>query len=265
MPHTTVSPASTAAPRAPRKRLSLIAGTLRSAASLSLAEPELLGLGQLIRSGDICFDIGAAYGMYSFAMAHLAGQAGGVYSFEPQSKPRRIFRTGIRASGLRNIHVTRDAVGEHPGEVEMTLPVKFGIAPIHGHAHINDGVREHAVRTTSFTRTRSWRTTIRSVDEFCSETTIPRVDFMKVDAGGFEPNVVDGARKTIGEHQPTLLLEIENRHLSRYSTTAAEFTDTLRKLDYSMYTWNGREWVRAERVTPARRNYLFAVDSAPSR
>lgn len=264
MPHGNASPQPAPRNGASRRRLSLVAGALRGAASLSLAEPELRGLAQLIRPGDTCFDIGAAYGMYSFTMANLVGHTGQVYSFEPQPKPRRVLRIGVGTSGLRNVHITDAAVGDQPGELEMALPVKFGFAPIHGHAHINDGVRQQRVNT-SFTRTRSWRTPIRSVDEFRAENAIPRIDFMKVDVEGFEPNVVEGARETIKEHHPSLLLEIEDRHLSRYDTTAATFTDSLRELGYTMYTWANGEWKRTESVTTAQRNYLFTIDSAWNR
>ena len=239
----------------------MIAGALRGSASLSLAEPELRGLAELVRPGDVCFDIGAAYGMYSFSLASLAGPAGAVYSFEPQPKPRRVLRTGVRACGLQNVRVTDAAVGSEPGSLEMALPVKFGFAPIHGHAHVNDGVRQTRPDTT-FTKTRSWRTPIRVVDEFCAQQSVERVDFMKVDVEGFEPNVVEGAAATVERHHPTLLLEIEDRHLSRYRTSAAEFTDHLHGLGYAMYTWNKRSWVRTAEVTTGTRNYLFAVDSA---
>lgn len=243
----------------PRKRLSAIAGSLRAAAWVSLAEPELRGLSQLVRPGDVCFDIGAAYGMYSFSLAQLVGPSGAVYSFEPQPKPRRILRTGISASKLENVHVIDAAVGESSGELEMSMPVKFGFAPIHGHAHVNDGVRQSRPNST-FTRTRSWSTPIRSVDEFCAENSISRVDFMKIDVEGFEPAVISGAREIIEENRPTLLLEIEDRHLSRYSTTAAEFITTLRYLGYRMHVWNGQEWVLAETVTSDQRNYLFTSE-----
>jgi len=250
--------------RPDRRRLALIARALRGAARLSLAEPELRGLPQLVRPGDVCFDIGAAYGMYSFSLAHLVGPTGAVHSFEPQPKPRGILRTGVRAAGLDHVHVQDAAVGAEPGELEMALPVKFGFAPIHGHAHINDGVRQPRPNTR-FTRTRSWRTPIRTVDEFCAERAVPRVDFVKVDAEGFEPTVIAGARATIEQHRPSLLLEIEDRHLSRYDTTAAEFSASLRELGYRMHTWDGRAWRPAAEVTTAQRNYLFTVDGPGAR
>jgi FkbM family methyltransferase len=237
---------------------------LRGSASVSLAEPELLGLPSLVRTGDVCFDIGAAYGMYSFTLAHLVGTPGAVHSFEPQPKPHRILAAGVRGSGLDHLHPHHSAMGREPGTLEMALPVKFGVVPVHGHAHVNDGVAQKRP-STRFSRMRAWSTPIHSVDEFCDEHSIDRVHFMKVDVEGFEPTVIRGAQRVIAEHRPTLLLEIEDRHLCRYDTTAAEFTDSLRGIGYSMYTWNKREWTRAEKVTPQTRNYLFATEEAWNR
>ena len=45
------------------KRLGAAAALLRAAATVSLSEPELLGLAEFVRPGAVCFDIGAAYVM----------------------------------------------------------------------------------------------------------------------------------------------------------------------------------------------------------
>ncbi|HXB48435.1 MAG TPA: FkbM family methyltransferase, partial [Streptosporangiaceae bacterium] len=46
-------------------------------------EPEMLGLRDLIQPGSVCFDIGAAAGLYTLALSRLAGPKGQVHSFEP--------------------------------------------------------------------------------------------------------------------------------------------------------------------------------------
>ncbi len=238
--------------------LSVIAATLRRAAAFSLAEPELLGLDQLVGPGDTCFDIGAAYGMYSFTLADLVGGSGSVHSFEPQRKPYGVLDTGRRLGGVEHLRPERAGMGREPGTSHLRLPVRFGL-PIHGHAHVGDSTDERP-RPTWWSHTRSLPTTIHSVDEVREQRSIERVHFMKVDVEGFEPSVVEGARKTIAEHRPALLLEIEDRHLGRYDTTAAEFTRSLREQGYTMYTWQRPDWVRTERVLPETRNYLFATD-----
>ena len=61
-------------------------GITRVAARINWAEAEVLGLRAVVRPGDHVFDVGAAYGMYTFPLAHIVGATGSVHSFEPQTR-----------------------------------------------------------------------------------------------------------------------------------------------------------------------------------
>ncbi|QGK71954.1 FkbM family methyltransferase [Allosaccharopolyspora coralli] len=235
---------------------------MRTAASVRLVEPEVLGLRRFVRPGDVCFDIGAAYGMYSYSLADLVGPTGVVHSFEPQFKSHFLLRAGKNVAGAQHMTVDRAGVGREQGTFDILLPVKFGL-PIHGHAHLADGVTtQHgkSVKSGKFCWTRTIAVPVTTVDKVCADRGIERVDFMKIDVEGFEPSVVQGASSTIERDRPTLLLEIEDRHLSRYDQTAAEFSRMLRDLGYSMHVWKDGDWVPADEVTTDRRNYLFATE-----
>ena len=241
-------------------RMSWLAAGLRGAASRRVVEPEILGLRHLVLPGDVCLDIGAAYGMYSYPLAELVGPHGAVHSFEPQRKAHSLLRAGRALAGANRIQLTRSGVGRAAGEFEMALPVRFGL-PINGHAHLQDGlVAVHDERW--HTRMKRIRVPVTTVDEVCAHRGIERVHFMKVDVEGFEPGVVAGAAGVIARDRPSLLLEIEDRHLARYGTTAAEFSASLRAMGYSMHTWRGDRWQTAERVELGVRNYLFATEAA---
>ncbi|WP_026551088.1 FkbM family methyltransferase [Arthrobacter sp. Br18] len=87
---------------------------------------------------------------------------------------------------------------------------------------------------------------------------------MKVDVEGFEPDVLAGAVRTITRHQPSLLLEIEDRHTGRYGRDANRFAEEIldKWPDYRMYIWSGGSWTPADRVRAEIRNYLFATQEA---
>lgn len=242
-----------------KRRLSMVASGLRKAASVRLVEPEILGLRRFVRPGDVCFDVGAAYGMYSYSLADLVGPNGTVHSFEPQFKSHFLLRSGKNAAGAHHMSVNRVGVGREQGAFDIILPMKFGL-PIHGHAHLGDGVATQHEESGKFSWKRTIRVPVTTVDKVCAERSIERVDFMKVDVEGFEPAVIQGALSTIERDRPTLLLEIEDRHLCRYGRTAAEFSRMLDELGYSMHVWKDGNWVPADEVTTDRRNYLFATD-----
>lgn len=226
---------------------------MRVAAGLRLAEPEIRGLHEFIRPGDVCFDIGAAYGMYSVPLADLVGPVGAVHSFEPQSRPRAILGAVRSVLGAAHIQVSDSGVGRTAGHLELRLPVRFGL-PISGHAHLSGGVVTTAGRQIPMRRT---RVAVTTIDEVCLARQIERVHFIKADVEGFEPEVLHGAAAVLERDAPTLLLEIEDRHLARYGKTAAEVSAMLRERGYTMSTWREGRWQPAERVVLGTRNYLF--------
>lgn len=233
-------------------RLGAVAGVLRAGARVALSEPELLGLAEFVRPGAVCFDIGAAYGMYTYPLARLAGPGGQVHSFEPLPVPYRLLEAGVRASGARNVRVTNTAIGSFTGWSRLRLPYRFGL-PVHGWAHPQEGLK-HPGR---FAAGKTLEVAMHTVDGVCELREIPRVDFMKVDVEGFEPGVLEGAAWTIEQHRPALLLEIEERHLGKYGRTAAEVAGPLVERGYRMHVWRGGRWSRTDEVSVRWRNYLF--------
>ena len=60
-------------------------GLYRFATRLHWAEPELFGLGALVRPGDDVIDVGAALGMYTVPLAELVGAPGGCHRSNPNA------------------------------------------------------------------------------------------------------------------------------------------------------------------------------------
>jgi len=232
------------------------------ATRIKWAESELRGLAAIVRPGDSVIDVGAAHGMYTLPLAHLVGQTGRVDSFEPHPRQQRTLRALKLLIGAKQISVNASAVGPIAGERTMRLPLKYGF-PIYGHAHVTEG----AALPKAGERTQQWRTAITSIDAWVANHGITRVSFIKVDVEGFEPQVILGATATIDTDRPSLLLEIEDRHLARYGQSATSFATSIlaRWPDYAIYTWQGEAWIPTSEITLATRNYLFATDAAFAR
>lgn len=255
----TTSPAPPTGLRAPAgRRLAGIAAALRTSAAISpFTESEVLGLSHVVPVGGVCFDIGAAYGMYTFPLAHLVGDTGQVHSFEPLAGSARLLDASRRLSGGRNIRLHREAVGQETACQTITVPTQWGF-PIRGRAFLTRGASDAGPNAT-FTSHREVTIQVTSVDEVCRKAGISRIDFMKVDVEGAEMAVLCGAASMIEQHAPHLLLEIEDRHLGKYGLRSADVVGYLTARGYRMYGWDGRRWAPASRVTTAARNYLFSV------
>ena len=241
-------------------RLSLATAALRALAPrASFIEDEVAGLAAVVRPGAICFDIGAEYGLYTYPLSHLAGPHGLVHSFEPLPGAARVLAAGIGAFGCRNVRRFAGAVSDRPGTGELSMPRRNGL-PVHGRTFLTTGA--HGVGPNSeFASADLVRTRITTVDRVYDHFNLPKVDFMKVDVEGAEPKVIEGAAKVIDRHRPALLLEIEDRHLAKYDTTADDLTAHLTALGYGMQWWQNDHWTPVEKVTDERRNYLFTTEA----
>lgn len=260
-----VEPSELVYDRAPRLRFAPVRprlgnAVMRGATRINWAEPELRGLGAFVRPGDVVFDVGAAHGMYTIPLSHYVGPRGRVLSFDPHPRQQGQLRFLKGLLGTRQVTVIPGAVGDEPGDFSMRLPYKYGF-PIYGHAHIT---KEPIADLVSTSTVKYYRTPVYTIDSWCEAEKIDRVSFMKVDVEGFEPSVVGGAAATIDRSRPTMLLEIEDRHLVRYDRTADGFADEIRSRwpEYRMYTFQGEDWVPTPHIAVETRNYLFATDAA---
>jgi FkbM family methyltransferase len=186
-----------------------------------------------------------------------------VFAFEPQARQTVAVRSLRNFMGSPHITVTKGVLGPEEGEFTLMVPFKFGV-PIFGWAHVVEGTDPSLERTTRSMRT---RTPMHTVDAWMAKHGGPDPTFLKIDVEGFEPGVIDGAAATITRSLPSLLLEIEDRHLLRYGTDGNTFADDLRRRwpDYRMHTWVDGAWTPTEHVGLGTRNYLFATDAAFAR
>lgn len=245
------------------RRVRGVARVLRLLADrTSVLEPEIEGLDQHVLRGDTCLDIGAEYGLYTIGLAALAGSSGRVVAFEPNPSLARWLRIVTRVLRIPRVTVANTALGDAVGWTELSVP-RRNFLPVHGRAFIVAGASGEGANT-EFSSSRHRRVRMETLDEVCRARGIERVDFVKADVEGAELAVLHGGIEVLKNSQPTLLLEIEQRHLDRYDCRAEDVVDVVLAQGYSMHVWRGARWAPVCEIDIECRNYLFVPPDSGS-
>ncbi len=177
-------------------------------------EPEMALLPLLVARGDHAIDVGGNFGAYAFRLVRLGAR---VAVFEPN--PLCSQALSLWAAAQSGVAVHPVALSSHAGDADLVIPVDAAGVEHDASASIE------SIRTV---RGRHQRVPIRTLDSFGYR----RTALIKIDVEGHEASVLDGALGTIAASQPAMIIEIEQRHLSR--PIAAVF-DQVRALGYRGY------------------------------
>jgi FkbM family methyltransferase len=217
-------------------------------------EPEMLGLADVAGPGSVCLDVGAAAGLYSFALSRLVGPSGHVHSIEPLESAHPLWRRILGIQGLTNVSQYTMALDAEPGKGVMSVPFRKHAA-VTGRSFLT-GRSSGLGPNVEFVRHEEVPVAVDTMDGLVSRMGLDRLDFIKIDVEGGELHVLHGGEGTIKEFRPALLVEIEARHTARYQYAPEDIVNWLTERDYAMYTWHDG-WRETGQVSLEQRNYLF--------
>jgi len=187
------------------------------------------------KRGDVVVDVGANIGYYTVLLANKVGENGKVYAFEPDKINFEILKKNIEANNLKNIEIINAAVGSKAGKLKLyksknnfgdhklfkpTLPsLKKG------------GKTKIASEETEVVR-------IIKLDDYLKNQ---KINLMKIDTQGWEPEVIDGAMKIIKRDQPIMFLEYSPASYQQARLNGKKMMEFLRKI-YRKIWWID-EWL----------------------
>jgi FkbM family methyltransferase len=131
----------------------------------------------VIKRGDTVIDIGANEGVFTCLALRIVGQQGRVIAVEPQSELRSIIEINCAINNFTNVQVETAALSPNKTEIMYMFP------------RINSG-------NSSIVRSYRWRKRTTKVagigfSELMRKYKITRVDFVKIDVEGYEPEVLE--------------------------------------------------------------------------
>jgi len=139
------------------------------------------------REGDVVFDCGACIGEVSLVFADMVGTAGQVHLFDPLPLHVRF----CRLQAALNPHLERSLVVNTVAVGEVSRAAD-------GLASDSDRIDPSALSIDAFPMV--------SLDDYCAEHGLARVDFIKMDIEGSEGAALQGAAETIRRHKPRLAI-----------------------------------------------------------
>lgn len=154
---------------------------------------------QSVKPGHICLDIGANCGYYTMMMCRLCSPGGMVYSIEPVPPTLDVLNEVICRNGFENVRMYHAAIGAENGQANILFS---GAGDLNACLDCDGGVYVAG----------QWNSAVIvpkvTIYEFVRRERILRVDFIKIDTQGADPDILErGSRITIGQFRPIILCE----------------------------------------------------------
>lgn len=176
-------------------------------------------LSKVAGEDSVFLDIGGNCGLYSLNVARHFPTSH-TYCFEPVPTSQAMIRVNAEHNALANrITLVGKALGDVLKTVQMTASYSAMDHLIMGSA--SDELSPLIIEVPMTT-----------LDNFVTEHSLDRVDFIKCDVEGAELLVFTGAQQTLGRFHPPILVEIEARHTKRFGYVPEELDTFLRGFGY---------------------------------
>jgi FkbM family methyltransferase len=186
----------------------------------AFADAVLETLQHVVHEGDCVLDIGANIGLYTGIVARKVGVSGRVHSFEPNPPTFQRLTLHVQENGLDNVHCHAIALGETEQDSVLN---DFG-GTDSGKSSLRGVDPGKAVAGVSVH--------VSALDSVVQRLALEKIDVVKIDVEGFEPEVLLGARATIASRKPLICLEWSpNWHAGR----EAQAAQALRMLESASY------------------------------
>jgi FkbM family methyltransferase len=182
-------------------------------------EPQVLDLlKQTITPGAVVLDVGANVGVSAMMMARWCGPEGHIHAFEPSPSPKQLLTEHLRMNGLSDrVTVCPSALSDAEG---TTTFYASGISGKSALSDVNIGQSSEQVQVP-----------VTTIDAYCRAKNI-KPSLIKIDVEGFEFNVLNGARNTLKEVRPSILVELHPMNWPALGIDVGWAAEQLRELNY---------------------------------
>jgi FkbM family methyltransferase len=165
---------------------------------------------ELVRPGDVVYDVGANIGYISLLLAKAAGETGRVYAFEALPANVERLRANLELNGMATrVNVVPAAVVERNRLVRFLVGPSGGMGKADGSAGRQEILYNETIEVPGI-----------ALDEFVYDQGHPSPQVIKMDIEGGEVLAIPGMLRLLAEGQPVILLEQHGPEARRLIWTA---------------------------------------------
>jgi len=183
---------------------------------LDVAKDFLEQFRQYIPAGCLVLDVGASLGDYALTFSEMVGPEGMVVAYEPNPPVFECLKYNMRNN--RNVDCFSFGIGGPENELVNVIPDTNNI----GASRLERGANGE----------------IRVMPLDCFTYNAP-INFLKIDAEGWEPLILDGGKYTILNYRPVILIEVNTWPLGKMGFTAEDVFSRLDALNYKFDRFDG--------------------------
>jgi FkbM family methyltransferase len=176
---------------------------------------------RLVKKGMVVVDVGANIGYYTLLAAHLVGDEGKVFAFEPDPNNYYLLCKNIEINGYRNVIPVRKAIFSKSREMKLFLDK----SNLGGHSLSEANVNKGASITVEVT----------SLDDYFKNTDY-KIDVIKMDVQGLEMEVLEGMTNIISQNDNLqIITEFWPGGLRNAGSSPVSFLNKLVEYGFTLY------------------------------
>ncbi|MGB7291873.1 MAG: FkbM family methyltransferase [Thermodesulfobacteriota bacterium] len=182
----------------------------------------------MLKPGMVFIDIGANIGLYTLFASKLVENNGIVVAIEPSEREMERLRANVELNKGQVIRLRQTAISNSSQERELLIADEEHSGQNTFGAFAYAGVQNQGKQVV----------VTDTLDNLVQTESLGRVDVIKIDVEGHELFVLQGAKKTLANFCPILLVEISDSALVQQGCSSSQVLDFLHQLRYRIYLFS---------------------------
>lgn len=184
-------------------------------------------LRETLKNGDIFFDIGAHIGWYSLNAAQIVGKKGKVIAFEPNSNCIADLKRNKELNKFDNITIEEIAITDKNTRSDFWIGDDMG----------GSLIQKNTMRLTIDKKIKKITVSAQTLDDYCKEHNIKKISLIKIDVEGAEMRVLRGAKITLKNLYPDIIIEWVDITFQADNTSKMRLINFFSAYGYYPYTF----------------------------